>query len=128
MTQAVTWKVLLVEDSEPLRKILAEKLRDEHFEVTETGNGDEGAKIAIEQKPDLVITDLVMFPTDGIDMAIRIRESGDWGKHIHIIALTNQNMNEEAGRIERASFDAYFVKAETSLDEVVKQAKSLLKK
>ena len=46
-------KILLVEDSEPLRKVLAEKLRDEKFDVIEAGGGEEGLKLANDQKPDI---------------------------------------------------------------------------
>ena len=122
------YKILVVEDSEPLRKVLAEKLVDEGYEVLEASGGEEGAKIAIERKPDIVITDIVMFPVDGLDMAKEIRTSGAWGTEVAIIALTNQNSAEEAGRIENLNLTAYLVKADTGLEEVVKQVKEILTK
>jgi DNA-binding response OmpR family regulator len=118
-------KLLLVEDSEPLRNVLAEKLADEHFEVLTAGGGEEGLKIAGEQKPDLIITDIVMFPMDGLEMVRQIRESGEWGQKVRIFALTNQNSNEEEKRISALHLDAYLVKAETSLDKVVELAKDI---
>lgn len=118
-------KLLLVEDSEPLRNVLAEKLTDEHFEVLVAGGGEEGAKIAQEQKPDIIITDIVMFPVDGLEMVKRIRESGEWGKQVYIIALTNQNSSEEEKRLEELNLHAYLVKAETSLDSVVSLVKNI---
>lgn len=120
-------KILLVEDSEPLRKVLAEKLRDEKFDVTEAGGGEEGLKLAEEVRPDLVITDIVMFPVDGLEMAHKIREMGVWGEEVHIIALTNQNSMEEESRLDGLRLKAYLVKADTSLDEVVKQVKEIFK-
>ncbi len=120
-------KILLVEDSEPLRKVLAEKLRDEKFEVLEGSGGEEGLKIAEEARPDLVITDIVMFPMDGLEMAKKIREMSAWGNDVEIIALTNQNSMEEESRLEGLRLKAYLVKADTSLDEVVKQVKAILK-
>lgn len=121
-------KILVVEDSESLRKVLAEKLRDEKFEVLEAGGGEEGVKLALSEKPDMIVTDIVMFPVDGLDMAREIRESGSWGKEVHIIALTNQNSAEEENRLPALHLTAYLVKAETSLDDVVKQVKEVLKK
>lgn len=118
-------KLLLVEDSEPLRNVLAEKLTDEHFEVLTAGGGEGGLKIAQEQKPDAIITDIVMFPMDGLEMVKKIRESGDWGNKVRIIALTNQNSNEEEKRIASLHLDAYLVKAETSLDSVVSLVKNM---
>ncbi len=120
-------KILLVEDSEPLRRVLAEKLRDEKFTVVEAGGGDEALKIIPEEKPDMVITDIVMYPMDGLEMAKRIRESGTWGDNVHIIALTNQNTSEDQARIKALHLTAYLVKAETGLDEVVTQVKTIFK-
>lgn len=119
-------QILLVEDSEPLRMILAEKLRSEGLDVIEAGGGEEGFRLGTEKQPDLVLTDLVMFPVDGIEMAIMMREKSDWGKQVKIVALTNQNENEEPEKMKRAQFTAYYVKAETALDDVVKQVKGLL--
>ncbi len=121
----VNKKLLLVEDSEPLRNVLAEKLADEHFDVLTAGGGEEGIKIAQEQKPDIIITDIVMFPVDGLEMAKRIRESGEWGEKVRIIALTNQNSSEEEKRLASLRLDAYLVKAETSLDGVVSLVKNI---
>lgn len=121
-----TYHILLVEDSEPLRKVLAEKLRDAELDVTEAASGEEGLRIALEKKPDLILTDLVMYPMDGIEMATHIRESNDWGAHVKIVALTNQNSTEEEGRVSAAGFNEYLVKAETGLEEVVKDIQQIL--
>ncbi len=128
MHEQTPHKLLVVEDSAPLRLVLAEKLRDEKFEVLEAGGGEEGLKMASEQKPDMIITDIVMFPMDGLEMASRIRSSGQWGKDVHIIALTNQNSAEEEGRLTNLKLTAYLVKAETGLDDVVARVKAVLKK
>lgn len=120
-------KILVVEDSESLRKVLAEKLRDEKFEVLEASGGEEGAKTAESERPNMIITDIVMFPVDGLEMAKQIRQSGTWGANVHIIALTNQNSAEEEQRLVGLNLTAYLVKAETGLDDVVKHVKDILK-
>ncbi len=122
------FKILIVEDSEPLRKVLAEKLVDEGYKVLEASGGEEGLKIGLEHKPNIVITDIVMFPVDGLEMAKQMRAESGWGQEVAIIALTNQNSAEEAGRIENLNLTAYLVKADTGLEEVVKQVKEILKK
>lgn len=116
-------KLLLVEDSEALRNVLAEKLTDVGFEVLGASGGEEGLKMSEEQKPDLILTDIVMFPMDGLEMAKQIRASGEWGAKVHIIALTNQNSTEDEVRIAPLHLDAYLVKAETSLERVVEIVK-----
>jgi DNA-binding response OmpR family regulator len=121
-------QILVVEDSEPLRRVLAEKLREERFEVLEASGGEEGIRIARESKPDMIITDIVMFPMDGLEMVRQIRSEGTWGANLRVIALSNQNSSEDEKRIEALDLTAYMVKAETSLDEVVKRVKEILKK
>jgi len=120
-------KILLVEDSEPLRKVLAEKLRDEKYDVTEAGGGEEGLKLAQEVRPEMIITDIVMFPMDGLEMAKEIRALGGWGEEVYMIALTNQNSQEEESRLVNLHLNAYLVKAETGLDDVVKHVKEVFK-
>lgn len=121
-------KILVVEDSDALREVLVEKLQDENFEVISANGGEAGYTAAIEKKPDMIITDIVMFPMDGLEMAKRIRESGGWGNEVHIITLTNQNSTEDEKRVRALDLTAYLVKSDTSLDEVVKQVKNILKK
>jgi DNA-binding response OmpR family regulator len=121
-------KILVVEDSEPLRKVIAEMLREEHFDVLEANGGEEGLRIAAEKKPDLIITDIVMFPMDGLEMAKQIRTIGLWGEGVDIIALTNQNTTDSEDRLKDLKLTAYLVKADTGLTEVVKCVKDVFKK
>ncbi len=121
-------KILLVEDSKPLRQVMAERLVEAGFAVTEASGGEEALRIAQEQKPDMIITDIIMFPVDGLELAKRIRESGEWGEQVHIVALTNQNSSEEKERITPLHLSAYFVKTDTPLDEVVKNVKDIFSK
>lgn len=83
--------------------------------------------MAEAERPDLILTDIVMFPLDGVEMARHIRESGEYGRNVHIVALTNQNDEEEHARIEPLHFTDYLVKADTGLDEVVKKVKEILR-
>ncbi|MDO8521613.1 MAG: response regulator [bacterium] len=120
-------KILVVEDSLSLRKVLVERLHDAGFNIVEAGSGEEGIRLAQAEKPDMIITDVIMYPVDGLEMAKRIREFGSWGEKVHIITLTNQNSDEEKLRVDPLHLAAYLVKADTSLDEVVKTAERMLK-
>ncbi len=119
-------KILLVEDSEPLRNVLKEKLTSEGFEILEASGGEEGLKIATTEHPDLIISDLVMYPVDGRMMIEKIRQDG-WGKTANIAALTNQNDIEEEDRLKPYNLVAYWQKADSSLDEIVEKIKGLAK-
>jgi DNA-binding response OmpR family regulator len=120
-------EILLIEDSEPLRKVLAEKLIDAGFTVIEGKNGEEGLKIATEKKPVLILTDVVMFPMDGIEMSREIRKAGEWGRNVRIVVLTNSTGARDRMKTDDLDLSAYLVKAETSLDEVVKMVQFIMK-
>lgn len=120
-------KILLIEDSKPLRQVLGERLVAAGFTVSEASSGEEGLRIALEEKPDLIVTDIIMFPLDGLELAKQVRESGVWGEQVHIVALTNQDSEQEKTRVEPLHLSAYIVKAETPLDEIVKKVQRLFK-
>lgn len=120
-------KILLIEDSKPLRQVLAERLVAAGFVVSEANSGEEGLRIALEEKPDLIVTDIIMFPLDGLELAKQVRESGVWGEQVHIVALTNQDSAQEKSRVMPLNLSAYIVKAETPLDEIVKKIQQLFK-
>ena len=101
-------KILLVEDNNDFRHYLQEELR-RHFVVFEASDGEEGEAVALQQKPDIIITDLMMPKMDGIELCKRIKHNIDVS-HIPIILLTASASveNEERGYKEGA--DAYMTK------------------
>ena len=90
------------------RHYLQEELR-RHFVVFEASDGEEGEAVALQQKPDIIITDLMMPKMDGIELCKRIKHNIDVS-HIPIILLTASASveNEERGYKEGA--DAYMTK------------------
>ena len=69
---------VLVVDDQPLpRRALANELRDGGFTVQEAADGAEGWSRFCQHKPDLVITDLVMPASDGLQLLGRIRSQSD---------------------------------------------------
>ena len=81
-------RILIVEDDESLKKIMVHTLRAENLEVLEAGNGEEGLKMALEEKPDLVLLDIVLPGMDGLAVLKKLREDSR-GKDIPVITLTN---------------------------------------
>ncbi|GAA4280769.1 hybrid sensor histidine kinase/response regulator transcription factor [Gaetbulibacter aestuarii] len=79
-------KILIVEDNDELRNILVESLGT-HFQVFEAHNGEEGLKMAMQNFPDLILTDLIMPEMDGIEMSKRIKNDINLN-HIPIFMLT----------------------------------------
>ena len=68
-------RVLLVEDEQTLAMIIKDTLEEQEFIITTAGNGEEGLRKFFEQKPDVLVADVMMPRMDGFEMVRRIRQS-----------------------------------------------------
>lgn len=75
MTEERKIKILCVEDEQDIRENIVEILRDEGFEVFEADNGKHGFESFMQNKPDLVVSDIMMPEIDGYGLLQLIRES-----------------------------------------------------
>lgn len=82
------YRVLVVEDSEVTRAILARVLRQAGFEVLEARDGVEAALIALREVPSVVVTDLEMPILDGFPL-LRLLKSEPSTAHIPVLILTS---------------------------------------
>ncbi len=78
-------KVLLVEDDTTLSMIIVETLQRDGFEVITAYNGEEGLLRYTKEKPDVIVTDVMMPKTDGFEMARKIRQLD---KNVPLLFLT----------------------------------------
>jgi two-component system KDP operon response regulator KdpE len=68
--------VLVVDDDPSIRRGLAAELAAAGYATLEAADGEQGARLAAEAEPDLVLTDLAMPGTDGFELIARLRRSG----------------------------------------------------
>ena len=66
-------KIIVIDDEEDIRNALKEVLQRAGFEVSVAGNSDDGLELLRHEGADLVITDIIMPGTDGVDTVYRIR-------------------------------------------------------
>ena len=66
-------KILVIDDEPAIRSLLAAFLRDEGFLVVEASNGWSGAEVAAAERPDLVLTDVMMPRLDGPGLIQHLR-------------------------------------------------------
>ena len=83
-------KILIVEDEESIRGFLKINLKRNGYEVIEVDNGEDGIKIAINEKPAIVILDVMLPGIDGFNVCKRIREEE---KNIGLIMLTAKSQD-----------------------------------
>ncbi|MEI7424623.1 MAG: response regulator [Candidatus Staskawiczbacteria bacterium] len=117
--------ILIVEDDIHLIKVLNKKLSSEGFIVIDASNGQEGLQKAETEHPDLILLDIVMPVMDGLTMLKKLREK-EWGKQIKVILLTNLSDEEKVIEEEGLGHSDYLIKADWSLEDIVKKIKEKL--
>ena len=101
----VWWTVLVVEDQNLVRSAIIAALKEEGYNLLEASNGSDGLKMAIEEKPHLIIADTVMPQMSGHEMYQTIQGNLNI-KHIPVIALSSKSSPEEEARLlEMGYFD-----------------------
>lgn len=118
-------KVLLVEDDNNLREIYEARLTAEGYEIITAQNGEEALSAAKQNKPDLVISDVMMPRISGFEMLDILRNTDEL-KHIKVIMLTALGQSEDRSRADNLGADKYLVKSQVTLEDIVNSAKELL--
>jgi two-component system response regulator VicR len=67
--------ILIVDDEKPIVDILVYNLQKEGYETIEANDGEEGVRLALEKKPDLILLDIMLPKMDGLAVCKRIRHS-----------------------------------------------------
>lgn len=102
-------KILIVDDNEHVLKLLKISLEKADYDVYQASNGDEGLEKAKEVLPDLIISDVMMPMTDGIEFCWMIRDNSPIPM-VSFIFLTSLEDQEMEIRGFRAGADEYLVK------------------
>lgn len=100
MGKKAAYKVLVVDDEEPIQELLKYNLEKEGYDVKTAGNGQVGVDIARRFKPDLVLLDIMMPVMDGVEACRQMRAMPELAKTF-IIFLTARS--EEYSEV--AAFD-----------------------
>jgi signal transduction histidine kinase len=106
---AVKPTVLLIEDNDDGREMMATMLTSFGYPVLQAGDGLEGVRVACTEKPDVALVDIGLPGIDGYEVARRLRqEAATHG--IRLIALTGYGLAEDQRRVLEAGFDLHLVK------------------
>ena len=101
--------VLIVEDNEKNMKLVRDVLQAKGYATLEAVTGEEGLRLAMEKKPDLVLMDIQLPGISGIEVFRRLR--GDpRTANIPVIALTASVTPTDRSQISEAGFDAFLAK------------------
>jgi signal transduction histidine kinase len=102
-------KVLLIEDNDDGREMMATMLASFGYPVLQAGDGLEGVRVACAETPDVALVDIGLPGIDGYEVARRLRQDPA-ARAIRLIALTGYGLEEDHRRVMEAGFDLHLVK------------------
>jgi len=117
------FKILIIEDEPAILLVLKDELSQE-YKILEAGDGLLGLKLAFEEKPDLVLLDLILPDMDGFTLCQRIKEGG---VDSSIIMLTARDEIVDKVKGLELGADDYITKP-FSLDELKARIKAVLRR
>lgn len=117
-------RILVVDDTDDIRQLVATLLQRKGFAVTTAAGGKQGILQASTDQPDLILMDLNMPEMDGWQATKTIREEGITTP---VVALTAHVMTDDQDRALEAGFDGFQTKP-LELDALVSLIEELLSK
>lgn len=118
-------KILLVEDDKSLREIYSVRLLAEGYTLISSGDGEEALAAAIGEKPDLIISDVMMPKISGFEMLDLLR-SNENTKNIPIIMLTALSSDQQRERGTKLGADRYLIKSQVGIEDIVRTVHEVL--
>ena len=118
-------KIIIIEDEEVLLELLQKKLIQEGYQVDAARDGQEGLKKIKEDKPDLILLDIVMPKMGGFEVIKQVNQ--DEGlKNIPIIIISNSGQPVELDRAKELGVRDWLIKTDFDPEEVVTKVKKQL--
>ena len=111
-------KVMVVEDDAALREIYSIRITAEGYNVISAGDGEEALATAVREKPDLILSDVMMPKISGFDMLDILRTTPETAK-IKVIMMTALSGEDQRQRGERLGADRYLVKSQVGIEDVI---------
>lgn len=118
-------KVLIIDDDPTLQEMYSGRFKKSHFEVLSATNGDLGIKLALEERPDIILLDLMM-PVKGGLGALDVLKTMPETKDIPTIILTAYPDDTYRVKSTRSGADLFLSKSEIMPGDVVQKVQELL--
>lgn len=117
-------KVLVVDDSPTEAKFVQTMLEAQGYEVILAASGDKGIKMAKEEKPDVILMDVVMPNMSGFQATRKLTKDPETGR-IPVIMLTTKSQVSDKAWAKRNGAADYLVKPPTK-DELIQTINAVL--
>ncbi|MFH1640591.1 MAG: response regulator [Candidatus Omnitrophota bacterium] len=118
-------KILIIEDDKDVAKLLAARLGNEEYETVIAVDAVQGVQLAHQQKPHLIILDLMLPAGGGMSVLENLETSIHVG-YIPVIVLTGIKDDEYKSKVMKKGVKAYFEKPYNA-EELINAINSILK-
>ncbi len=118
---------MLVEDDNNLREIYQARLSAEGYQLVSARDGEEGLALAVKERPDLIICDVMMPKVSGFEM-LDILRSTEGIKDTRVIMMTALSQAEDKAKAEKLGADLYLVKSQVTLEDMARSVRTILAK
>ncbi len=118
-------KILWVEDDKFLNDIIARKLASTKCIFSHTADGEEALQMIANDKPDIILLDIILSGIDGYEILRRIKSDSKM-KDIPVILLSNLGQPSDTEKGKSMGAARFLVKATVTLDEILDEIKQVL--
>ncbi|MBR6097363.1 response regulator [Candidatus Saccharibacteria bacterium] len=118
-------KIMLVEDDKSLREIYSIRLAAEGYSIALAGDGEEALSVVVQEKPDLIIADVMMPKISGFDMLDILRSQPET-KNIKVIMMTALSSDDQRQRSEALGAAKHLVKSQVGIEDVINAVHEVL--
>ncbi|MDP3043155.1 MAG: response regulator [bacterium] len=120
-------KILLIEDDSFLISMYTTKFELENFEVVAAEDGEKGLGLAAEEKPDIILLDILLPKMNGFEVLKELKNNKKTSQ-IPVILLTNLSQKNEIEQGLALGAQDYLIKAHFMPSEVMDKIKKVLNK
>lgn len=117
-------KILVVDDEPNIVQTLRDRLEMNEYKVITACNGKEGLETALQEKPDVILLDVIMPVMDGHEMLEALRRQPG-GAEPSVIMLTARSQTQDISRANACGIDDYIVKP-FDLSELLEKIESVI--
>ena len=120
-------KILLIEDDIFLSSLLKNRFQKEGLDIQLVGDGTEAMKAVKDQKPDLILLDIILPGKSGFEVLEEMRLDPHTAR-IPVMIISNLGQESDVEKGKELGVVDYLVKSRVSIDFLVEKAKELLGK
>ncbi|MCD5385019.1 MAG: response regulator [Candidatus Pacebacteria bacterium] len=118
-------KILVVEDDKFLRELITQKLIREGYDVKGAVDGEDGVIKIKEEKPDIILLDLILPGIDGFEVLTKVKDDPEL-KDIPVLILSNLGQRDDVERGLKLGAVDFLIKAHFTPGEIIEKIEKIM--